>query len=73
MLCIIATSQSRAHNWADNQGLERDEWFCPQHIDDLKSRQDYHTIVIDSFPDYRLGWFETIYHIAKQNGRINRK
>lgn len=72
MICIIAASESRAQRWADNQGLESNEWFCPQHTDDLVSRQNYHTIVIDSFPDHRLGWFEVIYHMAKQRGRIKR-
>lgn len=73
MICIIATSESRAHRWADNQGLEQNEWFCPQHEDQLLSIVNFHTIVIDSFPDHRLGWFERIYHTAKQRGKIDRK
>lgn len=73
MICLIATSHTRADNWANNQGLDRSEWFCPQHEDDLLSRTNFHVIVIDSFPEYRLGWFERIYHIAKQRGSIGRK
>lgn len=73
MICIIATSEHRARAWADNQGLEKSEWFCPQHEDQLLSYQNFHTIVIDIFPEHRLGWFERVYHKAKQRGVIGRK
>ena len=73
MICIISTSLQRAKNWADNQGLERDEWFAPQNSDDLMDKKNFHVIVIDIFPEYRLGWFERIYHLAKIRGKLDRK
>jgi len=73
MICIIATSHQRARNWANNQGLEDSEWFYVDKPEQLISYQNFHTIVIESFPDFMLGMFEKIYHTAKRRGAIGRK
>ena len=73
MICIIATSHQRARNWANNQGLESNEWFYVDKPEQLISYANFHTIVIEPFPDFMLSMFEKIYHTAKQRGAIGRK
>jgi len=73
MILIIATSLARARNWADNQGLESTEWFYVDKPEQLVFKQNFHTIVIEPFPDYQLTLFEKLYHEAKKYGAIGRR
>lgn len=72
MICILAPSHHKAKSWADNQGLEKQEWFYASSPESVKFAINFHVIVIGEFAEHQLTLFEKTYHVAKQQGRINR-
>ena len=74
MICIIAGNQQEARNWAYGQMLEDDEWFFPDEPQVLLRKSNFHVVVIGSagqnLPPY---YFERVFNLAKQRGRIGRK
>lgn len=72
MICILAPTYNKAKAWAENQSLEKQEWFYASSPDMLRGCINFHTIVIGEFADHQLALFERTYHLAKQQGKINR-
>lgn len=76
MICLIANSYGEAKTWARGQFLAADEWFHLTDIDDLNKRTNFHVLVVgnithnNNIPGY---YFERLYALAQQRGRINRK
>jgi hypothetical protein len=74
MICIIAGNYEEAYRWARSQMLAVNEWFYPNTVADIKSRENFHVIVVGtagfSIPS---DYFNQIYTLAQQRGRQNRK
>ena len=74
MICIIAGNYEEAFRWARSQMLARNEWFYPLNVADLKSRDNFHVIVVGTAGfNIPADYFNAIYTLAQQRGRINRK
>lgn len=73
MICILAPSERKARAWAENQGLYSDEWFHVSSPEELRGKENFHTIVIGEFAEHQLALFERTYHVAKNLGAKNRK
>jgi hypothetical protein len=73
MLCLIAGNHLEAERWARGQLLDESEWFFPSDPDELKSKSNFHVIVIGT-AGYNVppAYFERILHLAQQRGRIGR-
>jgi hypothetical protein len=70
MICIIAGNEKEAYQWARGQGLSKDEWFYPYDEAALKTRTDFHVIVVGTAGEnVPSGFFEKIYSLAKSQGR----
>lgn len=73
MICIIAGNHEEAAAWARGQNLARCEWFYPQDEDDLRKRTNFHVIVIGTAgQNVPLSYFNRIYAVAQQQGRVGR-
>jgi len=74
MICLIAGSYQEAKNWAYGQQLDSSEWFYPHEPQDLYGKENFHVLVIGT-AGYNIppSYFERIFSLAKQRGRINRK
>lgn len=73
MICLIAGNYREAEMWARGQLLSRDEWFYPYTADDLKSRVNFHVLVVGTAGlNVPPSYFERILSLAKSRGRINR-
>jgi hypothetical protein len=73
LLCLIAGNAREAKQWAYGQMLDDNEWFFPLDFDDLKSRSNYHVLVVGTAgvnvpPEY----FERLLHMAKSCGKVGR-
>jgi hypothetical protein len=74
MICLIAGNRDEALTYASGQQLEDNEWFFPEHESDLLFKSNFHVLVVGT-----AGWnvhphfFEKIYKLAKERGRIGRK
>lgn len=73
MICIIADSYKDAQLWANAQQLESSEWFYPIYESDLYRFRGYHVITLPSSQWLNIKFFERIFTIAKDRGRIGRK
>jgi fructose-1-phosphate kinase PfkB-like protein len=74
MICIIAGNHREASQWAYGQLLDKSEWFYPQDFEDLKSRENFHVVVVGSAgQNVTPAYFERLLHLAKSRGKINRK
>lgn len=74
MICLLAGNYLEAKRWAEGQLLDKNEWFYPVDLDDLKVRRNFHTLVVGSAgQNVPPLYFEKILHFAKQQGRINRQ
>lgn len=63
-----------ARNWAYGQQLSYDEWFYPKNMEDLKSRSNFHVLVIGTAGlNTPSAFFESVYNLAQTRGKINRK
>jgi len=72
-ICVIAGNYQEAITWARGQTLDDDSWFYPFDIEDLKRRSNFHTVVIGSAgQNVPPSYFEKIFNLAQQRGRINR-
>lgn len=74
MICIIAGNHREADIWANAQQLDKSEWFYPKDFADLNKRENFHVIVIgtagENVPN---NYFNMLFSLAKERGRINRK
>lgn len=73
MICIIAGNYSQAKKWAASQMLADDEWFSTLDLDDLKSRENFHVIVLDTASELSPLYFERLFNLARKRGRMNRR
>jgi hypothetical protein len=74
MICILAGNYKEAVTWARGQLLANNEWFYPNDVDDLYCRENFHVVVVGTAGDnVPASYFERIYALAQQRGRLNRK
>jgi len=73
MICLIAGDVHEAETWAHSQFLARSEWFFPEDEDDLRTRINFHVLVIGSAGhNVPPLYFNKIYALAQMRGRIGR-
>jgi len=74
MICILAGNYGEALTYARGMELEPDEWFYPQTPEDLNSKQNFHVLVIGTAgQNVPITYFENVFRLAKQRGKVNRK
>lgn len=73
MICIIAGTYSHAKKWAAAQMLTDDEWFSTLDLDDLRSRENFHVVVLDTASELSPSQFERVFHLAHIRGKMNRR
>lgn len=73
MIFILAGAYSHAKKWAESQFLANDEWFYTLDLDELKSRENFHVVVLDSAAELSPMFFEKVFNMAHTRGRMNRK
>jgi len=73
MIYILAGSYGQAKKWAAAQMLSDDEWFCTLDLDDLKSRENFHVVVLENASELPPIHFEKLFNLGQARGRINRK
>lgn len=73
MICILAGNYQEAKNWAFGQQLESGEWFYPEEPQVLMRYTNFHVIVTGSAgQNVPPSYFEKVFRLAKQRGRIDR-
>jgi len=74
MICIIAGNYHEALTWARGQLLDKDEWFYPLDVDELRRRENFHVVVVGTAGmNVPANYFEKVLSIAQERGRRNRK
>lgn len=74
MICIIAGNYREAITYARGMEWEPDEWFYPQDPTDLLTKENFHVIVVGSAgQNVPPTYFEKVFRLAKQRGKINRR
>lgn len=74
MICIIAGNYQEARMWARSQMLDSSEWFYPRDIDELRQHENFHVVVIGTAgQNVPPNYFEKVFNLAHERGRINRK
>lgn len=73
MICIIASNFQSALIFAKSQLLEPDEWFYPDDIRNLQKETNFHVLISPSAHTLQPQFFEKLFRIAKERGRIGRK
>lgn len=72
-LCILAGNYKEAVSWARSQNLQANDWFFPEDEYDLKTKTNFHVIVVgtagENVPPF---YFDRIYLLAQTRGRIGR-
>lgn len=73
-ICIFAKSETEAHRWADNQNLSKSQYFYPKDLNDVMFRTNFHVIVIGIQElSVDAQYFEKIYALAQERGKIGRE
>lgn len=73
MICILAGNYLEAKTYAYGQQLDEDEWFYPIDTDDLLKRTAFHVLVVGTAGhNVPVSYFDRVFQIAKQRGRIGR-
>ena len=74
MICILAGNYREALTYAKGMELEPDEWFYPQTPEELNHKSNFHVLVVgtagQNIPEH---YFERVYRLAKERGKVNRK
>lgn len=74
MICLLAGDAREAEIFARSQNLARNEYFYPQDEEDLKSRTNFHVLVVGSAGlNVPESYWNRIYALAQMRGRIGRK
>ena len=74
MICIIAGNYDEALTFAKSQFLAKNEWFYPEDEDMLKRMSNFHVLVVGSAgQNVPPSYFERVYSLAQQRGRIGRR
>ena len=73
-ICLLAGNEHEAYTYAHNQSLEKDQWFYPKSENELLFKTNFHVLVVGTagmnIPSH---YFEKIYKLALERGRIDRK
>lgn len=72
MICLIAPTYQKAKAFAEIQQLKNEEWFYYSEDNDVMIRCNFHTLIVGTFEDNRLNWFEKAWRLARIRGAINR-
>ena len=73
MIFILAGNYSHARKWAATQQLADNEWFSTLDLDELKSRENFHVVVLDTASELPPTQFEKLFSLAHIRGRMNRQ
>lgn len=74
MICLLAGNYEEAEIWARSQNLAKNEWFFPEDEDDLRKRFNFHVLVIGTAGlNVPMSYWNRIYAVAQQQGRVGRK
>lgn len=74
MICIIAGNYREALTYARGMELEPGEWFYPNTPEELLVKENFHVLVVGSAgQNVPPSYFERVYRLAKQRGKVNRK
>lgn len=73
MILILSGTYSQAKKWATAQMLTDGEWFCTLDSDDLRSRENFHVVVLESASELPPIVFERLFNLGQIRGRMNRK
>lgn len=72
-ICILAGNKDEAVKWASGQNLNDDQWFYPKDTNDLLFKSNFHTLVIGTAGmNISSSYFDKVYNLAQQRGRIGR-
>ncbi len=73
MICIIAGDELEAETWARSQMLAKNEYFYPTDETDLLRRSNFHVVVVGTAgQNVPSSYFNRIFSLAQQRGRLNR-
>ena len=73
MICVIAGNKLEAERYASSQNWEDTEWFYPASPEELRSRENFHVIVIGTAGmNVPPAYFERVYQLALSRGKMNR-
>lgn len=73
MIMLLAGNYHEAVTWARGQELDNSEWICPTDISDIMKYTNFHVLVIGTAGhNVPSSYFERVYSIAKNQGRIGR-
>ncbi len=71
MICLLAGNYFEAKRFADANLLEPDEWFFPIDKNDLRSKKNFHVLVIGTAgQNVHPSYFENVLKLAKERGRM---
>lgn len=73
MIYILAGSYAQAKKWAAAQQLADNEWFSTLDPDELKGKENFHVVVLDTASELPPIFFEKIFNLARLRGRMNRQ
>jgi hypothetical protein len=72
-ICLISGNYLEAKRWAFEQQLDDGCWFYPTDIEELTKLSNFYVFVVGTAGEnVPPAYFERIFQLAKQRGRINR-
>lgn len=72
-ICILAGNKDEAIKWASGQNLDNEQWFYPRDQSDLIFKFNFHVLVVGTAGmNVPSSYFDKIYSLAQQRGRIGR-
>ena len=72
-ICIFAKTELDAFRFAQAQNWDRNCWFYPHSIDDLRFKRNFHVLVVGITElDASPANFEAAYKLALEKGKIGR-
>jgi fructose-1-phosphate kinase PfkB-like protein len=73
VICILAGNYLEARMWASGQLLEDSEWFFPSDFDDIRTKSNFHVVVVGSAGmNVPNAYFNNLLLLCQQRGRMNR-
>jgi len=70
---ILAGTYANAKKWADAQQLDGNSWFSTLDLDELRVRDNFHVVVLETASELSPIYFERLFNLAHARGRINRQ
>lgn len=72
-ICILAGNPLEAERFASSQNLSDEQWFYPRDVSDLLFKSNFHVLTVGSVgQNVPSSYFNKIYDLAQQRGRIGR-